>query len=204
MYADHVHRVRAMATDQVTVLDGIPIVRPERAVFELCGTTHPARAERALDAGWSRCLYSGDSLRRLLRELAESGRTGIVLLRQLLAARPTGWVPPASNLEQRFMDVARTAGLGEWRRQVDVGEERWCGRVDFLSCHVPLVVEVQSERYHTALTDRVHDAARRAAIEDAGFVVVEVWDRQLWHARHEVISAVRDGIQRARLLRPAA
>jgi very-short-patch-repair endonuclease len=204
-FAGHLHEVLTLSTDQVTVLDGVPIVRPERAIFELCASTHPLRAERALDTGWSKSLYSGDSLRRIHKELAKSGRGGTVLLRSLLKARPRGWVPPASNLESRFETITREALLGEWRRQVDVGDDtRWCGRVDFKSTQWPLVVEVQSERYHTALTDRAHDAARRQDLKDAGLVVVEVWDTQVWHARHDVVAAIRDGVARAKPRQPAA
>jgi very-short-patch-repair endonuclease len=189
----------------VTVLEGVPIVRPERLMLELCATAHPMRAERALDAAWSKGLCSGDSLRRVHAELAKSGRNGIVLMRALLDARPPGWIPPASGLEARFMAIVRDACLGQWRRQVDVGsEERWCGRVDFLACNLPLIVEVQSERYHSALTDQAHDAARRANLEDTGFTVVEVWDTQVWHAKHEVLAVVREGIRRVRALRVSA
>ena len=204
-FADHVHEVLDLTTDQVTVLDGVPVVRPERAIFELCAATHPLRAERALDTGWSKALYSGDSLRRIHRELACRGRGGTVVLRELLRSRPAGWTPPASNLEARFETIMRGALLGAWRRQVDLGDDaRWCGRVDFLSVQWPLVVEVQSERYHSALSDLAHDAVRRKGLEDAGVVVVEVWDRQVWHARQDVVAAVRDGIARAKARQPAA
>ncbi len=198
-FADRVHEVLTLTNDQVTVLEGVPIIRPERLILELCATAHPARAERALDTGWSKALYSGDSLRRIHDELAASGRPGIVLMRELLAARPPGWTPPASNLEARFMAVAKEACLGEWRRQIDVGSmDHWCGRVDFVASDVPLIVEVQSERYHSALTDQTHDAVRRADLEHTGFTVVEVWDTELWHAKHDAIAKVREGIRRAR------
>ena len=205
VFAGHLHEVLNLSTDQVTVLDGVPIVRPERAIFELCATTHPLRAERALDTGWAKALYSGDSLRRIHKELACRGRGGTVVLRELLEARPPGWIPPASNLEARFDRIMREASLGEWRRQVDLGDDtRWCGRVDFRSTTSPVVVEVQSERYHTALSDQLHDAARRRRLEDAGVVVVEVWDNEIWHARHDVVATVRDGIARARARNPDA
>jgi very-short-patch-repair endonuclease len=205
VFADHVHEVLDLTSDQVTVLDGVPIVRPERAIFELCATSHPLRAERALDTGWSKALYSGDSLRRIHRQLACRGRGGTVLLRELLRARGPDWIPPATNLEARFETIMRGALLGEWRRQVDLGDDaQWCGRVDFLSTKWPLVVEVQSERYHSALTDQAHDAIRRQRLEDAGLIVVEVWDRQVWHAQREVIAAVRDGIARAKARQHAA
>src|SRR5262245_35008176 len=206
VYAAQVHEVLTLSTYQVTVLDGVPIVRPERVIFELCATTHPLRAaERALDTGWAKALYSGDSLRRIHNELACRGRCGTVLLRELLEARPRGWLPPASNLEARFATIMDEAALGKWRRQIDLGDDdQWCGRVDFHSVQWPLVIEVQSERYHTALSDELHDAARRNRLEDAGLVVVEVWDTQIWHARDEVVCKVRDGIARVTTRTPAA
>ncbi len=92
-YSSQVHEVLVLSTEQITVLDGVPIVRPERVIFELCATTHPLRAERALDTGWTKALYSGDSLRRIHKELACRGRGGTVLLRELLEARPLDWIP---------------------------------------------------------------------------------------------------------------
>ena len=77
-------------------------------------------------------------------------------------------MPPASGLEGRTKEILAEAGLGGSRRQVDVGDDRWVGRVDFLSERAPLIVEVQSERYHRSLSDEWHDAARRAALEAAG------------------------------------
>jgi very-short-patch-repair endonuclease len=204
-YANQLHEVLTLSAEQVTVLDGVPIVRPERAIFELCATEHPKRAERAMDAAWAKALCSGASLRRVLAELARRGRGGTVVLRELLDARPPGWVPPASNLEARFIEIARGGMLGEWRRQVDLGDDaRWCGRVDFVSTNYPVIVEVQSERYHTALTDIAHDTIRRAGLQDAGFVVVEVWDTEVWYAKHTVVARVRDGIARAKPRSPAA
>ncbi len=72
------------------------------------------------------------------------------------------------------------------RRQVDSGGARWVGRVDFRASGAPLIVEIQSETFHTALTDKVDDARRMAALRDAGFAVVEVTESQVWHRPAEV------------------
>ena len=45
----------------------------------------------------------------------------------------------------------------------------WLGRVDFVSEKLMLVIEVDSALYHDAIVDRVADAARRAALEAAGY-----------------------------------
>ncbi len=192
------HEVLHLSTDQVTVLDGIPVVRPERMAFDLMASTHPARAARAIENAWSRGLLSGRSLRATFDALAGSGRTGTVALREFLEAHPLDWVPPASNLEARVAGILAGAGLGTWRRQVDLGATTWVGRVDFLHEHQPLIVEVQSERYHTALLDRAADALRRERLRAAGFATVEVWDTWAWHDKARVIAEVRDGLHRLR------
>jgi very-short-patch-repair endonuclease len=195
--AMRLHEVSDMSTNQVTVLDGIPVVRPERLAFELFATSHPARAARAVETAWSKGLLSGASLRATFDELAERGRTGTVAMRQFLETHPEDWVPPASNLEARFMSIAAEARLGTWNRQVDVGATTWVGRVDFLHERLPVIVEVQSERYQTALLDAAADAVRKAALESAGFVVVEVWDTWVWHDKRRAIEAVRAALRLA-------
>lgn len=175
----------------MTVLDRVPVVRPEIVVFQLCGSEHPQRAGRALDSLWRRRLVSARSLRRTLDELAAQGRNGVRLMRELLDERGDDYVPPASNLEHRLEDVLEHAGEPAMRRQVDSGGDCWVGRVDFCDHHLPLVVEVQSEHYHSALTDKHDDEVRLAALRDAGFEVVEVTEEQVWHRPEEVVESVR-------------
>ena len=107
------------------------------------------------------------------------------------------YVPPASNLERRFASILAEAGLPSMRRQVDSGGHQWVGRVDFRDERLPLIVEVQSERIHSALTGRNDDAARLAALDAAGFEVVEVKEADVWHDPREVVRRVRGA--RARL-----
>jgi very-short-patch-repair endonuclease len=197
------HEVKDLRSEHVTVLQGVPIVRPERAFIQICATAHPKRAERMLDNAWARGLLSGASARRTLDELAASGREGIVLARAILDARPDDYVPPATNLEARTGEILTGTGL-RFRRQVDLGGDRWTGRVDFVAVDRPLVVEVQSERYHASLCDRADDARRRAELEAAGFVVVEVWDIDVWHRPAAVLQAVLAADRTARAVRSDA
>ena len=193
-----VHRIAGLGEQHVTQLDGIPVVRPEVVVLQLCGSVHRQRAASVLDSLWRRRLTSGPSLRRTLTDLAGSGRNGVVVLRELLDERGDDYVPPASGLEGRFETVLHRAGEQPMRRQVDTGDDRWIGRVDFRDLVSPLIVEVQSEMYHSALVDRRHDQRRLAALRDAGFEVVEVTDTQVWHRPHEVVAVVRAARQRLR------
>ncbi len=191
------HEVKRLLPHHVTVLKDIPVVRPERMVLDLCASEHPRRAARALDNAWRRRLLSGRSLRTLLGETSVQGRPGLGVLRALLDERGDDYVPPASNLEGRFASIVTQAGLPAMRRQVDSGGDRWIGRVDFCAERLPLIVEIQSETFHTALTDQVDDAQRMAALRAAGFVVIEITEAQVWHQPREVVRLVREA--RARL-----
>jgi hypothetical protein len=178
----------------ITTYRGIRVVRPELTIYQLCGHVNPLKAERALDTGLSMGLVTVRSLRACLSEVRERGRNGTSVLEGFLAERPLDYIAPTTGLEARFIEVIG----GDWRRQIDSGGELWAGRVDFRHRVQPVIIEVQSERYHGALSFRRDDAARRAKLEAAGFVVAEVWDRQLWHAPHEAREVVQSALRLAR------
>ena len=193
------HRVRSLPEAAVTELDGIPIVRPELCAMQLFAVCTFERAERLVEAMWSDRLLSGPSLIRFIDGYGARGRNGVGRLRSYVDARGPGYVPPASGVEARFMQIMRDAGL-EFRRQVDLGGEHWTGRVDFLHEVEPLVVEVQSERYHSALVDREADRQRLEALRANGFRVLEITDTLIWSDPAGVERRVRDALRRSERL----
>lgn len=198
------HHVVAVDPSHVKVLDGVPLSSPARVVFELAGSLHPLQAERALDNAWSMKLVDWRGLHRILDELSARGRKGTTVLRELMAARPVDYVPPASNLERRFESILADAGERPMLRQVNVGGGDWVGRVDFRDPDLPLVVEVNSERYHAALSDRRADATRYAKLRAAGFVVLVFTDDQVWRHPREVLAEVVSARRHLRGRRRAA
>ncbi len=186
-----VHEVVDLRPHHVRLLRGLPVTSPARTVFDLAAVVHPGRVERFLDWCWSERLLDGAALIGTVVELAKRGRTGSALLRELVAARGAGYVPPASGLERRFEQVLGDRALGSYRRQVDSGGEAWTGRVDYRHRQLPIVVEVHSERYHTALVDQAHDQARQEQLGRDGFEVVVVWDVEVWHEPDTVGARVR-------------
>lgn len=177
-----VHEVVDLHPSQIKVVRGIPVASPARVVWDIAAITkNSERVARALDWLWSHRLLDGRAFHHSVRQLAGRGRTGSTLLRELDALRGPSYVPPASGLEARFAQIIENDGLPPMRRQVDSGDEEWCGRVDFRAPDLPLIVEVQSELFHSALVDKAADARRKAALEAAGFAVAEVTDTQVWH-----------------------
>ena len=173
------------------------MVRPEVVILQLAATEHPDRAARALDNAWNRRLLSGRSVTALLAEYGKRGRNGTAVLRELMEARGPDYVPPASNLESRVRSLLAKAGI-HLRLQVDSGGDDWTGRVDLRATDRPVILEVQSEMYHSALLDVEADNARRARLEDAGFTVIEVRDTEVWSDPDEVVARVRSALAGAR------
>jgi very-short-patch-repair endonuclease len=128
----------------------------------------------------------------MLALLARRGRSGIGNMREVLADRPPGYRPPESHLEARAQDILRKAGFWTFARQVDIGDDDgWIARVDFLDRAIRLVLQVDSDRWHAGLSDRLHDACQDHRATRAGYTVVRVTETQVWMRPHEVVDAVR-------------
>lgn len=190
-----VHHATVIPDDHRRVLQDIPIASPALTLFQLASITHPQRLERAVDSAWSLRLVDIPTLVALLDRLARQGRNGIVAMRKILKDRLEMECPPQSNVESRFLQIMRDCGITTLRPQVNLGDGTWTGRVDFVDSELPLVIEIQSERYHTALSDRRRDAERRARLEAQGYLVIEIWDYEIFHHPVDVI----DQVMQARL-----
>lgn len=160
------------------VLDGIPSTSAARTLFDLCGRAHPRRAERALDTALARGITDLGACWRVLLDLAEHGRNGTVVMRNLLEERRSAdGVGPESEIEDRFVRLLRRNHLPMPERQVDLGDEHgWIGRVDFYFRPVRLVVETDGWPWHRSKLDREADARRDARLEASGRRVMRlVW-----------------------------
>lgn len=186
------HTTRALPAHHMTGLRGIPVTTPARTFVDMAAHLSLGRAGRLLDDLWGRNLVSFHTIDQVIGDLSRQGRTGLVLARDLLHERGPGYRPPQTGLERRVMRLLEEAGLTGFERQVDTsGEEGWIGRVDFRHRTLPVILEVQSELYHEGLSNRRADAARIAALTRAGFVVVEVWEHDVWHRPDALLTRLR-------------
>jgi very-short-patch-repair endonuclease len=187
-----VHTTRELPDTQIVEVDGLAITTPARTLFDLAPRVHPGRLERLLDRAWANRLVNWRILNRTFRELQRRGRSGIAVMRELLEARPADYRPPESNLEFRLRQLLRDDGQAELDRQVDLGDDRGpAGRVDFVDRQAKVVVEVQSDLYHTSISDRLADRTRCENLESAGWTVLLVEEFDLWHRSAEVQSRIR-------------
>jgi len=196
------HRVSQLPKRWVATHEGVPIVRPEFLALQLCAICSEQRAGRLVDHLWSERLLSGATINRFLDDLGERGRNGTAGLRRYLKPRGVDYTPPASGLESRVMELLNDADIPV-RPQVNSGGEQWTGRVDFRHEISPLIVEVQSEKYHASLTNKADDERRIEALEADGFTVVEVTDADVWQRPGYVVEKVRVAARSMRGISPA-
>ena len=187
-----VHEPRLMAPHHHLSRNRIPVTTPTRTAFDLAAVVHPARLARVVDTMWARRLVSGETLHGMFAELARSGRNGVTNMRTVLADRPRHYRPPESGLESRFAAILSDAGITGFERQVDVGDDFWIGRVDFINRAWGVIIEIQSHAFHGSVLDRSHDQQRLRRLRAAGFTVGEVTEHEVWHRPRDVVQKVRD------------
>jgi very-short-patch-repair endonuclease len=195
-----VHSSTTLAEEHRTEIEGIPVTTPVRTLHDLARRLHPAKTEHLCDDMLRRGLLRLESLHDLAAGLPPRGGTrGNGVVRRLAAGRPIGWVPSESRLERRFERILEQAGEPPMERQVEIGDARgWIGRVDFADRATSVVAEVQSDLFHTGLTDRRRDAERFRRLRSAGWAVVEVTEHDLWYRADRVVAAVRSARTRRR------
>lgn len=195
-----VHSSIRLSPDDLTVIDGIPVTTAARTLLDLSIRLRSGKVEDLCDDLLRRRLLTVEALHRLAAELPSGrGPSGWALLRRLAAERPEGYVPTGSKLERRFERILEEAGDPPFERQVDLGDDRgWIGRVDFADRTLKVVVEVQSETFHSTLSDRRRDAERIARLRAAGWIVVEIHEREIFSAPEVVLAKVRAARAHAR------
>lgn len=175
------HRPVRLMPQHLTEWRGVPVTRPARTLFDLAAVDNAARVERTYDTMWSRGLVNPQLMDRTLRELQGRGRPGIQLMRRLIDARRGLQQPTGSRLERRFEHLNERASIPMLRRQVEVGDDDWVGRMDFVGSERALVVEVDSDIHHAALLDVQRDASVTRRLEAAGWHMLRLREDDLWN-----------------------
>lgn len=192
------HDSRFLPPHQVRLVGAIPTSSPERTLLDLCGCTHPERAERALDNCLAMEATTVGRVGVMLAETGARGRPGTALLRRLLAVRTADYVPPESELEALLVAVIAAAGLAAPARQASVGgTQAPVGRVDFVYREARLVIEADSRRYHSSWLDVQADHRRDLLLTAAGWRVIRVNWHQLVEEPALFIAALQAILARA-------
>ncbi len=171
--------------------EGIPVTSPNRTLIDIAATLEPRRLERAVNEADRLSLTDPERLRTALNECPRA--PGVGVLRKLLDRRT--FVLTDSELERRFIPIARQAGLGPpLTRQVLNGY-----RVDFYWPQLGLVVETDGLRYHRTAAQQTRDRERDQAHAAAGLTSLRFSHAQIRYEPARVCETLRAVAARLRL-----
>jgi very-short-patch-repair endonuclease len=151
-----VHRRREL---RATRRRGIPVTPVVDTLVDIAATFTADATEAAINEADKRDLCDPERLRAALDDLPP--RPGLQALRSILDRRT--FTMTDSELERRFLPIARRAGLPKLQTQASLNGFR----VDFFSAELGLVIETDGLRYHRTpaqqARDRIRDQIHMAA-----------------------------------------
>jgi hypothetical protein len=156
-----VHRRPTLPSAEVTEHQGIPVTTPVCTLIDLATRLGQKELEGAINEADKRDLVHPDELSSALGKVRP--RPGVRLLRGVLE-RPT-FTLTDSDLERRFLPIARRAGLDPPL----TGQYVNGFKVDFYWPDLGLIVETDGLRYHRTPAQQARDRLRDQAHAAAGF-----------------------------------
>ena len=184
-----VHQLEVGAADRCVVA-GIPTTRPERTLIDIAAVVTDEAAEVAVEAVFRLGLTTHD---RLDRYLVSAGRRwGVGRLRRVLelsrAGRPTG-----SELEVRFLQLLRAAGVEEPLRQYEVRVDGQRYFLDFAYPERRVALELDGRAFHGFDEDR----RRQNSLVLAGWTVLRFTWADVTERAAATVTAVATGLRAA-------
>jgi very-short-patch-repair endonuclease len=177
------HRV-ALAEDERTVVDGIPITSPFRTLVDIAGILGSREVELAVAAAEREGLITGDELTALPDRY--SSRPGMSVLRTLIR-EGTGPHFTRSEAERRCIDLLRSAGLPRPHTNVPLGPYE----LDLFWPVEGIALEIDGRAYHTCRHRFEGDRRKDAWLHARGIRVVRLTWRQI--SRDPIATAVQVG-----------
>ena len=193
------HHLRSVRAHDVMVVRGVATETPLRAIWTIAARYASPRLVdvgyerigRLLDAANRKDLVTWAGLHEMVDDIQQRGRAGTVLMRALAEERVPGASHTETRQEGRLEELLDKAGDRPLRRQIVVGGHEPIGRCDHRDDELPLVVETNSETFHTTPTDQAADELRYHRLTLAGFTVGVVWEQDLWSNPRGAVDTVR-------------
>jgi very-short-patch-repair endonuclease len=189
-----VHRRASLGPGDLAHRHGIPLTAPIRTLIDLAPHLRAADLERAVNEADRLGLVDPEKLRRAVERLA--GQPGVAPLRALLDRHT--FVLTESELERRFLPVARDAGLPPPQTQALVNGFR----VDFFWPDLGLVVETDGFRYHRTPAQQARDQRRDQAHIAAGLTTLRFSHFQVRYEAGYVVATLATVVGRLRAAKP--
>lgn len=197
---------RDLLPQDIVEIHGIRVTSPLRTACDLACQRGRYAALAVLNAFMREHHLTHEDYRRMVERYA--GRRGVRQLRELVA-HATGECE--SQGESWTLMAIIDAGLPHPRPQLWVTLPGWGSvRLDLAYPWLKIVVEYDGEEFHSSDEDREHDRRRRAALREAGWIVIVVTKDDFagdaldaWLGELRTAIAERTATPRRRYPRPA-
>ncbi|MDQ3571927.1 MAG: type IV toxin-antitoxin system AbiEi family antitoxin domain-containing protein [Actinomycetota bacterium] len=168
-----VHRSRILQPEDITMIDGIPVMALPRTLLDLAAAEPLTKVRRAYEA-MERLQLLDHSALLALADRCE-GHPGLRNFKRLLAYDPTGAVATREEFERRFHDLIEGSWLPPYQANVVVAGYD----VDAYWPEERLVVELQSRKWHLHPTAFERDHAKIARLQSHHFKVLALTYKQV-------------------------
>ena len=165
------HRRATLREADVTQRHGVPVTTPACTLIDIATRLERSQLEAAIGEADKRDLMDPEALRCALTHF--TGRPGVAAVRATLD-QPT-FALTDSELERRFLPIARKAGLPRPR----TGQRVNGFKVDFYWPDLHLVVETDGLRYHRTAAQQTRDRIRDQTHAAAGLTPVRFTHAQV-------------------------
>jgi very-short-patch-repair endonuclease len=168
-----VHRVGDLLPADVARRGPIAVTSALRTAIDLAGVVDADVLEVAIESALRRRLFSVGQLRWRSEALMGTGRPGTRRLRDLLERRDVG--RSDSGWEVRTAQILVAAGFPSPARQHPIRVNgKVIARADLAYPDARLILEYDSDEWHSGVTRRHQDAQRRNRLRALGWTVLEV------------------------------
>jgi very-short-patch-repair endonuclease len=168
LYEVVVHRA-AVADDETTVRQGIPVTGPTASLVSLGAVLGPAALESAVEDALLRRLTTVKRLLAAVGQVGGPGRMGRAALRRVLEERGPDAAATESVLEDMMVRLLRAAGIDDFERQYWVGGYR----LDFASPARKLGIEVNGVAFHSASDDVQRNCRKLNRLRALGWRILQ-------------------------------
>jgi len=166
----------------VIVVKGFRVERPEPMLFTIASLTNDQRFERLAEKAWNRKLITPDGMREYVEAYRRSGRSGVARTLWWLGKVGSRTRAMQSDFEVDVLQAARLVGLPEPEKQFRVMIESGPVHIDIAWPSVKLAVEPGHSAYHEAhAADIARDAARDAALAALGWTTLRFNEERRKH-----------------------
>jgi very-short-patch-repair endonuclease len=189
-----VHESTRLCDADITEVDGIPVVIPERLILELAGLKpNPNYVEMLIHAARRKRLITYDSTLATFNRLARRGVRGVKAMRIALER----WNPESrateSEMETRLVQVMRRHGLPPPVLQFEVTDRNglFVARVDAALPQWRITVDYDSKQEHSDEFQIARDARRRDEIMGAGYWPLTARHQDLVKGGADLVERIR-------------